>query len=185
MNCHLYFIWIVIHRSYTEAIMFLTFGRLPLKMEFIYFVYFMCVEIMCTQGNMRKQPVAECFTLSKYIGKKMNKSLLFCFTFKFATSGFRRSSPFENPDLFRLQIQRTDTPVFRLVSMSHFRVWSNLFAESTRTVSSLYWNNTTSTIVTTIRLHHFAYFGWISSHYWCYSGESNTIWETSGRLRMF
>ena len=27
--------------------MFIIFGRLPLKMDFMYFVYFMCVEIMC------------------------------------------------------------------------------------------------------------------------------------------
>ena len=31
MNYHLYFIWIVIHCSYTEAIMFLIFGLLLLK----------------------------------------------------------------------------------------------------------------------------------------------------------
>ena len=49
--------------------MFLIFGRLPLKMDLMYFVYFMCVEIMCTQGNMVEQPVAECFTLYKYIAK--------------------------------------------------------------------------------------------------------------------
>ena len=52
--------------------MFLIFGRLLLKMDFMYFVYFMCVEIMCTQGNMGEQPVAECFTLYKYIGNKMD-----------------------------------------------------------------------------------------------------------------
>ena len=27
--------------------MFLIFGRLPLKMDFLYFVYFMSVEIIC------------------------------------------------------------------------------------------------------------------------------------------
>ena len=47
MNYHLYFIWIVIHCSYTEAIMFLIFGLLLLKKDFMYFVYFMCVEVMC------------------------------------------------------------------------------------------------------------------------------------------
>ena len=47
MNCHLYCIWIAIHYSYTEAIMFLIFGRLPLKMDFMYFLHFMRVEIMC------------------------------------------------------------------------------------------------------------------------------------------
>ena len=52
--------------------MFLIFGRLPLKMDFMYFVYFMCVEIMCTQGNMGEQPVAECFTLYKYTWNKKN-----------------------------------------------------------------------------------------------------------------
>ena len=51
--------------------MFLIFGRLLLKMDFMYFVYFMCVEIMCTQGNMGEKPVAECFTRYKYIGNKM------------------------------------------------------------------------------------------------------------------
>ena len=59
------------HCSYTEAIMFLIFGRLLLKMDFMYFVYFMCVEIMCTQGNMGEEPVAECFTLHEYIRNKI------------------------------------------------------------------------------------------------------------------
>ena len=59
--------------------MFLIFGRLPLRMDCMYFVCFMCVEIMCTQGNMGEQPVAECFTLYKYIGKKLlNQSLTTC-----------------------------------------------------------------------------------------------------------
>ena len=43
-------------------------------MDFMYFVYFMCVEIMCAQGNMGEQPVAECFTLYKYTGKKRKKN---------------------------------------------------------------------------------------------------------------
>ena len=50
--------------------MFLIFGLLLLKMDFMYFVYFMCVEVVCTQGNMGEQPVAECFTLYKYIENK-------------------------------------------------------------------------------------------------------------------
>ena len=50
--------------------MFLLFGILLLKMDFMYFVYFMCWSYVCTQGNMAEQPVAECFTLYKYIGKK-------------------------------------------------------------------------------------------------------------------
>ena len=54
--------------------MFLIFGRLLLKMDFMYFVYFMCVEIMCTRGNMAEQPVDECFTLYKYIEKNKNKT---------------------------------------------------------------------------------------------------------------
>ena len=71
MNCHLYFIWIVIHCSYTEAIMFFIFGRLPLKNGFYVFrVFYMSWNYMCTQGNMGEQPVAECFTLYKYIGQK-------------------------------------------------------------------------------------------------------------------
>ena len=47
MTYHLYFIWIVIHCSYTEAIMFLIIELLLLKMDFMYFEYFMCVEVMC------------------------------------------------------------------------------------------------------------------------------------------
>ena len=35
------------HCSYTKAILFFIFGCLPLKMDFMYFVYFMCVEIIC------------------------------------------------------------------------------------------------------------------------------------------
>ena len=29
---------------------------------------------MCTQGNIGEQPVAECFTLYKYIGKNTSES---------------------------------------------------------------------------------------------------------------
>ena len=50
--------------------MFLLFGLLLLKIDFMYFVYFMCWSYVCTQGNMAEQPVAECFTLYKYIEKK-------------------------------------------------------------------------------------------------------------------
>ena len=71
MNHHLYLIWIVIHCSYTEAIMFLIFGLLLLKMDFMYFVYFMCVEVMCVhRATWENSQWTECFTLYKYIGNK-------------------------------------------------------------------------------------------------------------------
>ena len=46
MNYHLYFIWIVIHCSYTEAIMFLIIELLLLKW-ILCISWILCVEVMC------------------------------------------------------------------------------------------------------------------------------------------
>ena len=36
----------------------------------VFRVFYVCWNYVCTQGNMGEQPVAECFTLFKYIGNK-------------------------------------------------------------------------------------------------------------------
>ena len=74
MTYHLYFIWIVIHCLYTEAIMFLIIELLLLKMDFMYFVYFMCVEVMCvhraTWENSQWLNVLPCINI---LGEKKKK----------------------------------------------------------------------------------------------------------------
>ena len=37
---------------------------------YVFRVFYVCWSYVCTQGNMGEQPVAECFTLYKYIEKK-------------------------------------------------------------------------------------------------------------------
>ena len=54
--------------------MFLIIELLLLKLIYVFRVFYVCWSYVCTQGNMGEQPVAECFTLYKYIGKKKKKN---------------------------------------------------------------------------------------------------------------
>ena len=42
---------------------------------YVFRIFHVCWNYVCTQGNMGEQPVAECFTLYKYLEKKVTRKM--------------------------------------------------------------------------------------------------------------